>query len=71
MLVLIFLKTLFLKYNPLEWGYIRRYKQLLNDLRTLGRTQIKERIKTMQEGNYVVDDLITLMVKNSSKFLCL
>ena len=55
------------KYNPFEWPYIRRYKQLLKDLRTLGRTQIMSRIKALQEGNYVVDDLITLMVKNNSK----
>nr|QVK45595.1 cytochrome P450 [Brachionus paranguensis] len=52
-------------YNPFEWGYIKRYKLLLNDLRELGRTQIHSRIKALQDENYVKDDLITLMVKNS------
>nr|AHL88994.1 cytochrome p450 3049B2 [Brachionus koreanus] len=56
-----------IKYNPFEWGYIRRYKELLNDLRNLGRTQINNRIKALQDGSYVKDDLITLMVKNSKE----
>nr|ATW72318.1 cytochrome p450 CYP3049B5 [Brachionus calyciflorus] len=54
-----------IKYNPFEWGNIKKYKQILGDLRTLGKTQIKKRIENMQDGSYVVDDLITLMVKNT------
>nr|QEV83801.1 cytochrome P450 [Brachionus rotundiformis] len=54
-----------IKYNPFEWNYIQRYKKLLNDLRNLGRAQIHSRIKALEDDNYVKDDLITLMVKNS------
>nr|UOU03254.1 cytochrome P450 3049B2 [Brachionus rubens] len=54
-----------IKYNPFEWNFIRNYKQVLDKLRLLGKTHISQRIKALEEGNYVIDDLITIMVKNS------
>lgn len=44
---------------------MRKYKNILKELRTLGEVQINNRIKQMQEGSYFVDDLLSIMLKNN------
>lgn len=57
----------FLSYNPLEWGYIYRYKQNLNKLREIGRNEILKRLKLLENNDYVIDDILTYLLKSHSE----
>nr|UOU03256.1 cytochrome P450 3049B1-2 [Brachionus rubens] len=45
--------------------YIRNYRRVLKELRSIGRSQILSRIRTIHEGGYTVDDLLSIMLRNN------
>nr|ATW72319.1 cytochrome p450 CYP3049B6 [Brachionus calyciflorus] len=54
-----------LKVTFSGWSFIRNYRRLVSNLRGLGKNQILSRIKLIQDGSYLVDDLLTIMLKNN------
>ncbi|CAF0954298.1 unnamed protein product [Brachionus calyciflorus] len=54
-----------LKLSFSGWSFIRSYRRLMKNLRGLGRKQILSRIKLIQDGSYLIDDILTIMLKNN------
>ena len=44
--------------------YKIEYKKIIDDLRLLCREQIENRLKLIQEGNYIPQDLLTITLKS-------
>ena len=40
----------------------------MKNLRGLGKKQILSRIKLIQDGSYLIDDILAIMLKNNRKF---
>jgi cholesterol 24-hydroxylase len=45
-------------------NYKKEYKEIIEKLRFLGRQQIENRLKLMQEGSYIPQDLLTITLKS-------
>jgi cholesterol 24(S)-hydroxylase len=45
-------------------NYKKEYKKIIEKLRLLGRQQIENRLKLMQEGSYIPQDLLTITLKS-------
>ena len=54
---------LYLKFKPSCWGYIKKYKLILKKLRNMGREQILNRLKLIQENLNVPNDMLTNFLK--------
>jgi hypothetical protein len=59
----------FSKFLPGEIKYKRFYKKIAQDFRAMGRDQILNRLKAMENGSYVTSDLLTIALKEYGKFL--
>ena len=51
------------KFLPSEIMYKRFYKKIAQDFRSMGRDQILNRLKAMENGSYVPTDLLTIALK--------
>ena len=55
--------------NPFEWIYKRKYAHVVAQLRNMGRDQIMNRLKLLQDGSYTPKDLLSITLKNFGLFL--
>lgn len=55
--------------NPLEWGYIWRYRSTVRKLREVGREVIVKRIQSLKNGDHVPEDLLSHLLKTHGNSL--
>ena len=51
-------------FKPSEWFYRYRFREAVGILRNMGRDQIMNRIKLLQDGSYTPSDLLSITLKN-------
>jgi hypothetical protein len=59
------------RYFPSEITFKENYKLVIKELRNLGRKQILNRLKTIQDGAYAPTDLLTISLKESGNIFSL
>lgn len=50
--------------NIKDFNYKSKYVKVVENLREIGRNQIESRLKLLQEGSYVPNDLLTITLKS-------
>jgi hypothetical protein len=56
----------FFGYNPKNFFKVREIKTSIQRLREYAKERILQRIKDMENNNYVVDDILSLIFKTAS-----
>ena len=51
-------------FLPNEWFYRTKYKKIVSKLRNMGKEQISNRIKILQDGSHAPSDLLSITLKN-------
>lgn len=55
-----------IKFNPLEWGTIKGYKETMRKLRDFAKDKILRRIKDIENSEHVPDDILTTIINSCS-----
>ena len=55
-------------FNPSEWLYRYKYRQVITKLRSMGHEQIMQRIKILKENSYCPSDLLSITLANNRRF---
>jgi hypothetical protein len=55
--------------NPLNRGKINEYKNTIKKLRNFAKEKILNRLKEMESGEYVPNDILTTIINTCSKLI--
>ena len=60
--------TVTIQLKPSKFNEIKKYKESIKVLREFAREKILDRLKEMESGEFVVNDMLSIIFKAARKF---
>lgn len=60
---------IFIKSKPHRRGDVKKYRKVIEELRNFGRTHIVQRLKEMENSEFVPNDILSIIINSASKLL--